>query len=247
MKLIIASKNDRMSKWLPGSPCNCGGVLAKRRVFWLLIVLLSQAAILPIPLRAEDDFQYWSAFRFELWNTEKINLSLYSEVRLQDNASDPFGYFLGPTASYRLHPNLTVGGALKHIALDNSSIDGRVELEANPHFNISKRLHFQSRNRMELFHRQGTAGFTRFRHRLRVTWRRPGSNLIGRFYFSEELFYNRQDLKVNEHRIIPFGTRLNLSRYLSVDIHYLIQYRIRSGENDINHTLGTFITLRRKS
>lgn len=90
--------------------------------------------------------------------------------------------FAGPKITYRTHPNLWLGLAVKRIDLDGDvapegfrvdgggpQIDGRIEFEVSPRVRLSERWQFDSRHRVELIHLANPSDRTRFRHQMRWT------------------------------------------------------------------------------
>ncbi|MEM1181093.1 MAG: DUF2490 domain-containing protein [Acidobacteriota bacterium] len=215
----------------------------------LFLFLLSAA-----PVSADDDFQLWSQFSIPLAQWDQLTLSLYAEGRFSNDVSDLAGVFVGPKLTYKAHPNLSLGLAIKRIDLDGDvglgdfradgggpEIDGRLELELAPRFSISDRWRFDSRHRMELIHRETRSDRTRFRHLTRWTRALGDSSRWSHLFFANELFHEDGDdlFDVNENRFVPIGFQRGLADGSTLSLFYLIQSREIDGDWSHNHVIGT--------
>ncbi|MEM7588083.1 MAG: DUF2490 domain-containing protein [Acidobacteriota bacterium] len=236
-----------------GSIARLGARLALRvlalRVLVLTVLVLVVLASSGLGARAAhaDDTQLWSQYLFALHRAERYDVLFYYEARLRDQATQASGWFSGPKITYRLHDNLWVGGAIKHIELKGDDvIDGRLELEVTPRGHIGRKVRVEFRNRVEVFHRRSRSDSTRFRHRLRLNWMLERGKL-DRLFSSMEWFHEDGDGlgDVIEERFVPLGARFRFSKRGSIDLYYLLRSRDRATGRVQDHVLGTFFYLRR--
>ena len=231
---------------------------------WTILTLVTGLLLSAAPpITADDDIQYWSQYSFGLYQKDRLTLGIFTEGRFSKDASDLSGVFVGPKLTYRAHPNLWLGLAIKRIDLDGDvsiglqrldgggpQIDGRIELELSPRFRVSERWFFDSRHRMELLHRETRSNRTRFRHLTR--WTRslgdgsssdPGWSHV---FINNELFHEDGEglSEVNENRFVPFGARWRISPRSSIDLFYMLHSRKIAGDWTHNHVIGTTWTLK---
>lgn len=188
----------------------------------------------------EDDVQYWSQYSFSLYKKNPLAINFYAEARFNNDARHALGYFFGPTASYTINKNLSIGGAAKVIHFKSGDHFARIqryEGEIKLSFKLLPKLQLKNRNRFEYFRRENRADTkrTRFRFNFKVPFRKTGR--IDHFFFGNEFFYSADNGKFRENRLVPLGIRLRLDKKRSLNIYYLIQHvSSRSGNN---HVLAT--------
>ena len=124
---------------------------------------------------AEDDFQYWSQYSVKIVDGEKIDLITFADLRIQEDASKLGLYLLSQRLKMDFWKNLSLGlnytylssrntkpGAVK----DDYNWQHRLELEANPSWNIKDWLKLSVRNRYEFRWIENRGSYNdRFRHR----------------------------------------------------------------------------------
>jgi len=196
-------------------------------------------------LEARDDVQWWQWLSLNVYKESPHTLLLHMENHLYEDIKEEGLWLIALRYSYAAHKQLSLG--LNYTYLDSHNIakntwthHQRLELEANPHFELGKRLSFQNRNRFELRYIEDNPGED-YRTRHRFQFSTPFTGRIKKAYLSSELFYSYEKNKLDEIRTLPCGLGFAINKSLSVNLFYLIQSKL-SATNDQwthRHVLGT--------
>lgn len=217
-------------------------MLPTRPIFSLLCLLTFVFAGGSAAL-AQSDTQAWLAASKSLVKKDKLGINFYFETRVREDMSQAYGYFFGPTISYKVKPWLSVGGALKMIHF-KSGDQGfakirRPELEFTFSHKLTQRLHYAHRNRYEYFSRVGRDDNERLRSRITFSTPARHGALTG-LYFSHEFFYLPETGKWERYRTIPLGFNFNVTKKQKLKLFYMLEH-VSRGSVD-HHSLGVFYT-----
>ncbi len=208
-----------------------------------LVILLSASVG-----QAEDDFRYWSQYSFKLLDTQKVDVSVFTEGRFYDDASEDGLHLVQPKVSYDFWPNLTLGTNYCYIGYKSGGeyrYQHRAELEINPHFKLGSRLKFYNRNRIEFRWIEGRGSHnTRSRHRLGLTWPIKEHRWVKDIYCNSEFFYNWAENDYDENRTIPIGLTLKVTDKVSLKTYYMVQSQSRNNDWHSNQILGTLLVVK---
>ena len=122
----------------------------------------------------------------------------------------------------------------------------RLELELNPHFNLTPHLTLKWRNRLEWRWNEAQTFTThRSRQRLQLAWTFP--RLLGsltRLFISNEWLTDLHRLQQTECRLIPLGLTFYLGSQPDLDLFYMIASNRSQAAWAHEFILGTYLRLR---
>ncbi len=212
---------------------------------WLSLFLFCGIAF------AEDDFQYWSWYTAKIADTEKIDFSIYADARFFNDTEDLGLYLFSPQVTYDFWKNLTLKTSYTNIQVKSNNpaasrsewkFQHRVEIEANPHFQITDWLKFGMRNRMEFRWIEDNGSHNpRSRHRVGFTIPIKESSSLKAFYMNSEFFYDYAKHEFSENRSVPAGLSFRLDDKTDLAVFYMIQQKKGSDDWSSNQILGTHL------
>lgn len=219
-----------------------------------LILTLFVILLLPGFAQAEDDFQYWSQYIVKLIDTEKVDLSFYTEGRFYNDASDNGLYLFSPKVTYDFFKYLSFATNYTYIQYKSQSSDGtlsdykfqhRAEVEFNPHFDIGDIAKFSGRNRIEFRWIENAGSYnTRSRHKLGLTFPLEDNKVLTSIFMDSEFFYNWAENAYDENRTVPVGVSFKLNDKATLKTYWMIQHQRGSDDWKSNQILGTLLSLK---
>lgn len=206
------------------------------------------------PLRAEDDFQYWSQLSLKVLDTKKVDWIIFSEGQFKNDAEDTNLYFISNRFKYDFIDHLSL--QTNHTYLQskrNTPSAGRalfytqhrLELEANPYWDVGDWLKITNRNRVEFrwIEDQGSAN-TRLRHRWQFAFPIKEKLPLKSVYFNSEFIYNHHEHQYEENRSTPLGLSWRLTDKASLDTYWMIQSKRVNRDSWLsNQIFGTTLSL----
>jgi hypothetical protein len=125
--------------------------------------------------------------------------------------------------------------------------DHRLELEADPHWQLADWVTLDLRNRLELRFREGPAnGAERIRERAQFTFPLQHAGPLQSLYVNNEFFYDLNSHQYNQNRLTPIGLSLKLTDHAQLRLFYLLQSTRSQADWDHAHVLGTQLFFRLK-
>lgn len=196
-------------------------------------VLLLLAALLPLCAVAEDS-QYRFGLNLRLLDTEYVDLALYGEFRENDDPAVLRSGVIAPRLTFDFWKSLPLGLNYTLIETDNHrpppvgdlwQSQQRLELEANPHWQLTDSLSLRTRNRLEFRWISGRPDMnTRSRHRLELAQRIEKAKPLQSVFANYEFFYDLEKMRNSEHRLVPLGLEFKLAGPVSLKTYYLWQH-----------------------
>jgi hypothetical protein len=188
--------------------------------------LLALLTLLPATLCAEGT-QGWYQHNVWLRLDEKWSIGNYLDLRADDGVGDVHTWIVSPRvrydldATWQLQANLSV---LETFNADETAQAGwlRFEFEINPTFRLTDSLTLSFRDRVEWRWRDGGDDYTtRIRVRPQLDWTLRREGLFRGIFASNEVFFDFDQERVTENRLIPFGVLLRPSEHLDLRLFYL--------------------------
>lgn len=185
---------------------------------------------------ARDDFQYRQLLTLKVIDTKKVDLVLFNQMRLNHDAHDVSFYSTSPQLKFDVWKNLQLGLNYTYLNVkvfnpaagrNEFRYHHRLELEANPHWEIGERVKITMRNRYEFrwIEDKGSDN-PRLRHRTNVEF--PLKNILPlqSVYANSEFFYDLDDHRYNENWTVPLGLKFKINQQTNFSIFYMIQTRL---------------------
>ena len=188
--------------------------------------LLALLTLFPALLCAEGT-QGWYQHNVWLRLDEKWSIGNYLDLRADDGVGDVHTWIVSPRvrydldATWQLQANLSV---LETFNADETAQAGwlRFEFEINPTFRLTDSLTLSFRDRLEWRWRDGGDDYTtRIRVRPQLDWTLRREGLFRGIFASNEVFFDFDQERVTENRLIPFGVLLRPSEHLDLRLFYL--------------------------
>lgn len=219
------------------------------------ILLAAIFLFLTSPLKAEDDFQYWSLYTAKIVDTEKIDFNIHGQARFFNDVKDFGLYFISPQLKLDFFENVSLQANYTYLQVksntggnlgDDFKYHHRLELEANPRaWAVGKWLKISNRNRVEFrWIEDNGSDNTRFRHRLMFTFPLKKWAWLKDFYFNSEFFYNHSDGRFDENRTVPAGLTFKLNDKVDLGLFYMIQFQESRDNWKSNEILGTHLVMK---
>lgn len=178
----------------------------------LLLVLTSIASV---SISNAQETQKWAFVTARLWEEEDKRLDLTTHARAESLDEQPTLYQLQPRFSLRCGKYFRCATNYSFFALRSKTIAGeeeiehqnRLETELNPFFKISDTWSYIGRNRFEyLVDSKFDYINSRIRHRDQIELLNP-LGLPIKLFLSNEIFFSRSEMSLNQNRFIPVGIR----------------------------------------
>ena len=199
---------------------------------------------------ASDDFPYRSLYTFKIIDTSKIDFLLHAQARLKNNAKDLSFSLVSPQLRLDVHKNLTLGFNYTYLntTVTNSSAEEefkfhhRLELEFNPHWNLTEYFKLNIRNRMEFrwIEDKGSDN-PRFRSQWTVEFPIKNHEPLKAFYTNSEFFYDMSDHRYKENWTVPAGLKFKVNDKTTLSVFYMIQSLLGSDDWSSNQILGSHL------
>jgi hypothetical protein len=185
---------------------------------------------------AKDDFQYRQLLTVKMVDTEKVDFSVFSQMRMNHDAQDINFFLVSPQLKFDAWKNLALGINYSYVNLkgfnpaagrDEFKIHHRCELEVDPHWTLGDWLEIQTRNRYEFrwIEDQGSDN-PRIRHRTNLEFPLKNVLPVQSVYMNSEFFYDVNDHRYNENWTVPLGVKFKVNKKTSLSIFYMIQSRL---------------------
>lgn len=195
-----------------------------------------------------DEWWGWSALEFWRNDTSKAWLFLGNRLDADDGA---YVQIVSPRFKHALRPWLDGGIGLSLLSIENTRTHDRItqfrpELELNPHFDLTRRLSLEWRNRMEWrWNESQTFTTHRLRNRLQFAYTLPGPiGPLTRVFASNEWLTDLHRSQWNENRLIPLGVTFKLGPRADLDAFYMIFSSRVNAAWQHESVLGTYLRLR---
>lgn len=209
--------------------------------FLLLLALMTTS------LHAEE---WWAWTNLEFWRNQQTRASLFLGNRA-DVDDGSYIQIASPRVKHALLPWLEGGIGLSLLSIENNRTGDRLtqfrpELELNPHFNLTKHLALEWRNRIEWRWNEAQTFTThRSRQRLQLAWTFPRPlGPLTRLFVSNEWLTDLHRLQQTENRLVPLGLTFKLGTQTDLDIFYMIDSNRTKAAWTHESVLGTYLRVR---
>jgi hypothetical protein len=209
--------------------------------FLLLLALMTTG------LRADE---WWAWTNLEFWRNQKTRAGLFLGNRA-DVDDGSYVQIASPRVKHALLPWLEGGIGLSLLSIENTRTGDRLtqfrpELELNPHFNLTKHLALEWRNRIEWRWNEAQTFTThRSRQRLQLAWTLPRPlGPLTRLFVSNEWLTDLHRLQQTENRLVPLGLTFKLGSQTDLDIFYMIDSNRAKAAWTHESVLGTYLRVR---
>jgi Protein of unknown function (DUF2490) len=221
-----------------------------KRVSPRLVLLVAGMLMQAAPwARADAQAQVWYQSQIFHRLSQRWSVGNYAEARVNDGVGDLHTWILSPRVRYdltshvQLQLNTSWVGALN--AGQTRNVDSfRLELEANPRLELSRHFQISMRNRFEWRWLDGGDEYnTRIRIRPQLDWTLARTGLFRGLYASNEVFYDFDQDRVSENRLVPLGAVFRPSEALEIRVFHLWR-RTLGGTTWFNyHAIGVMASL----
>ncbi len=211
----------------------------------LLPALLCMLAALPAHA---DEWWAWSNvdyYRKPPW-TGSVFMGNFA-----DEVDGSYAQIVSPRVKYAASSWLDVGLGLSMLRLENLATHDRydqirMELEINPHYDLTKQLRVDWRNRMEWRENQGAPSATnRSRHRLQLAYTLPRPlGPLTRLFANDECLMDLHLRRETENRFVPLGLTFKLTDSMDLDLFYMIDSKRTKTAWKHESVLGTYLRVR---
>lgn len=218
-----------------------------------LIASICFSVILATPVRAEDDFQYWSRYSIKALDTKYVDFVNFWDLRFMEDSSRFRLWFT--SQKILINPVEWFGFVIAHTYLENSAVNSRTktrefvpqhrfELEANPKWEVTPWLTLKNRNRVEFrwIENKGSDN-ARMRHMVELEFPIRKNPVVKSIYTNSEFFIDFNRHTINENRAIPIGINFYLYKKSTFGVFYMIQSQKGARDWSSNQILGTQISL----
>jgi hypothetical protein len=192
--------------------------------------LAALALIVPASSLARDDFQFWTQAQMRVFDGERLDGFIGTEVRFTDDASRFSYWVINPRAVYQINPDLQ--SALGYYYAESrpsnrpSVHQQRGQFELNPRWNFEGGWRLSNRNRIELIWVEGNRRMqSRLRHRFELSMPFTGLPNARRFFVSDEFYFSLNREKITENRLVPAGVSFDLGSGKTLDVSLMLRSR----------------------
>lgn len=189
------------------------------RLLALLCVLTAH------PLHADE---WWAWSNIDYYRKPPWTGSVFMG-NFADEVDGSYAQIVSPRVKYAATDWLDLGLGLSMLRLENIATRDRydqirMELEVDPHCDLTKQLRMDWRNRMEWRENQGAPSATnRSRHRMQLAWTLPQPlGPLTRIFASDEILMDLHLRRQTENRLVPLGLTFKLSEAMDLDLMYMI-------------------------
>jgi hypothetical protein len=172
--------------------------------------------------------EWWTWATIDFWRAKPFTGSVFLGNRW-DFDEGAVVQIASPRLKCELSPWLDAGLGLSLLNLGfpvaaDQHLQGRPELELNPHWALGANLRLDWRNRMEWRWNEGSGPTVhRSRHRLQLGWTLPEPvGPVTRVFISNEWLLDLHGHGWTENRQVPAGLTLKLSPRADLDCFYLL-------------------------
>jgi Protein of unknown function (DUF2490) len=211
----------------------------------LLLTLLCLLCTLP----AQAD-EWWAWTNIDYYRKPPWTASLFMG-NFADEVDGSYAQIVSPKLKYAALNWLDLGVAMSVLRLENIATHQhydqlRPELEINPHYDLSKELRVEWRNRMEWRENEGAPStFNRTRHRMQLAWTLPQPlGPLTRVFANDEILMDMHLRRPTENRFIPLGLTFKLTDSMDLDLFYMIDSKRVKTTWKFESVLGTYLRMR---
>lgn len=197
-----------------------------------------------------DDFRTWQRLSLSLWQQEQWEVQLHNETRWRDDSSSLSEQLISPQILWQANKTWRYGLAYTYLRSrkgNGFNNDHRLELEADPHWQLADWVTLDLRNRLEIRFREGEAnGAERLRERIQLNFPLKHAGPLQSLYTNNEFFLDLNSHQYNQNRLTPLGVSLQLTDHTHLRLFYLIQSTRSQADWEHAHILGTQLFFRLK-
>ena len=211
----------------------------------LLLTLL--CLLWTLPAKADE---WWAWTNIDYYRKPPWTGSLFMG-NFADEVDGSYAQMVSPRVKYAASNWLDLGVGLSMLRLENIATHDRYdqlrpELEINPHYDLTKELRVDWRNRMEWRENEGAPStFNRTRHRLQLAWTLPRPlGPLTRIFANDEILMNMHLRQQTENRFIPLGLTFKLTDSMDLDVFYMIDSKRVKTHWKLESVLGTYLRVR---
>ena len=199
-------------------------------------ILFAGLVLFPAIVWARDDFQYRQLLTVKFVDTQKVDFSIFSQMRMNHDAEDINFFLVSPQLKFDAWKNVALGLNYTYVNLkifnpaagrDEFKFHHRCELEVDPHWDVGDWLKVQMMNRYEFrwIEDQGSDN-PRFRHKTNLEFPIKDHLPVQAVYMNSEFFYDINDHRYNENWTVPLGVKFKINKKASISAFYMIQSRL---------------------
>jgi len=211
----------------------------------LLLTLL--CLLWTLPAHADE---WWAWTNIDYYRKPPWTGSLFMG-NFADEVDGSYAQIVSPKLKYAALDWLDLGVAMSMLRLENITTHDRYdqlrpELEINPHYDLTKELRVEWRNRMEWRENQGAPStFNRTRHRMQLAWTLPQPlGPLTRIFANDEILMDMHLRRPTENRFIPLGLTFKLTDSMDLDVFYMIDSKRVKAYWKLESVLGTYLRVR---
>jgi hypothetical protein len=211
----------------------------------LLLSLLGILAALP----AYAD-EWWAWTNVEYYRQPPWTGSVFMG-NFADEVDGSYAQMVSPRVKYAASKWLDFGLGMSILNLENIATHDhyhqlRPELEINPHYDLTKEVRLDWRNRMEWRENEGAPSTAnRTRHRLQLAWTLPRPlGPLTRIFANNEWLMDLRLQQHTENRLVPLGLTFKLTHSMDLDLFYMIDSKRAKAAWKHESVLVTYLRLR---
>lgn len=196
------------------------------RLGLILVATVLGWVLCPTVAHAQEELQTWHAVTGQYAKPGKWTLSLAGELRFDDDSSHLCFMRATHMARYQWRDDVAFDGNVSYMRqrlLFGPEIDNvRAELALTPRWKLGERTHFDVRNQLELWWREGdVADDVLYRVYPRFVFQLPGSGRTRSLVVGNELLFAKELEGLFQNRFYPIGVTLAVGRGW-VDLYTMI-------------------------
>ncbi len=211
----------------------------------LLLPLLFILSVLP----AHAD-EWWAWTMLDFYRKPPWTAGLFMG-NFADEVDGSYAQIVSPRVKYAALDWLDLGVGLSMLRIENIVTHDRYdqlrpELEINPHYDLTKELRVEWRNRMEWRDNEGAPStFNRTRHRMQLAWTLPEPiGPLTRIFANDEILMDMHLRRQTENRFVPLGLTFKITDAMDLDVFYMIDSKRAHTYWKLESVLGTYLRVR---
>jgi len=217
-----------------------------RRTFPILTSLVCLSVLLGgAPRLWADDLQSWHRLSLSVWQKDRWEAQFSAEGRWMEDSTRLHEYLFTPQITWQANEHLQAGMAYTLLGVRDATgfnNDHRLELELNPHWELTDWVRLDLRNRLEVRFREGPGnGTERTRHRLQLSFPLHHTGALKSLFVNNEAFLDLDRHQYNQNRLTPLGLSFRLNEHTQMRIFYMLQSTRIRADWDHAHALGTHL------
>jgi hypothetical protein len=178
---------------------------------------------------AHWDAEYWQYVDWTQAECDKFTWYGAGEVRLNRELGTLYYFRITECLRYKVNDNLDLEAHYsflydRPIGHEFFRTTSRIELEFNPHFDLSSQISYQGRNRLELLKQQHNPQIVPiYRHRSRLVRTLENSGKIKSVSVGNEIFIDLLTNEITQNRFVPILVTLSLGEKRTMDLFLQIR------------------------